>query len=112
MTKHQRYLKNMLVEIKKLGYQVRICQLQPCGYGGPQAWPRLCILAALKCPYLPKIPVKTHGEGTSMGHLTVRDANQSMKHRKVMVEFVSTPSLTDRYLERQEVIQANHWLLR
>ena len=72
--KNHHYVKNIVVGLMKLGYQVRFCKLNACDYGDPQARPRLIFFAAQRCAYLPSLPSKTHGPGTMMDFVTVEDA--------------------------------------
>lgn len=88
--KHQHYLRTMLVDLMKLGYQVRCCQLQASEFGDAQDRPRLFIFAAKRCAYLPDRPHATHGKGTSMDIVTVEDAmtglSSSMTHANESTE--------------------------
>ena len=72
--KHLHYVKTILVELMKLGYQVRCCSLKACDYGDPQSRQRLFIFAAKSSVILPSIPPKTHGPGLQQPYITVGDA--------------------------------------
>jgi DNA (cytosine-5)-methyltransferase 1 len=72
--KNQHYLKNLLVGLLKLGYQVRCTKLRACDYGDPQKRERFFIFAALKAAILPGIPHKTHGDDIGQPYVTVREA--------------------------------------
>eukprot|EP00797_Seminavis_robusta_P020738 Sro319_g116290.1 methyltransferase 1 (298) ;mRNA; r:44201-45094 len=74
-SKNIHYLKNILIKLLRIGYQVRCCKLEACDFGDPQKRPRIFIFAARREAYLPLIPEKTHSLGTfSTSQVTVRDA--------------------------------------
>lgn len=74
--KHQHYLKNIIVALLELGYQVRCCKLDACNYGDPQTRPRLFLFASRHNVPLPCVPPQTHGDPESglLPHVTVEDA--------------------------------------
>jgi DNA (cytosine-5)-methyltransferase 1 len=78
--KHLHYLKNILVELMKLGYQVRCSRLVACDYGDPQARPRIFLFAARHNVPLPMLPQKTHGTGIGqLPFVTVKDALEDLR---------------------------------
>lgn len=73
--KHIHYVKNLVKELMKLGYQVRCAPLKACDFGDPQKRPRFFIFASLKSAPPPIIPIKTHGnEHDLLPFVTVKDA--------------------------------------
>jgi DNA (cytosine-5)-methyltransferase 1 len=75
--KNRHYLKTLLVDLMKLGYQVRCTKLRALDYGDPQKRERLFIFAAQKAGILPSIPAKTHGNDRTLHqhpYVTVREA--------------------------------------
>jgi DNA (cytosine-5)-methyltransferase 1 len=75
--KNRYYLKTLLVDLMKLGYQVRCTKLTALDYGDPQKRERLFIFAAHKAAILPGIPPKTHGNESTLHqhpYTTVREA--------------------------------------
>lgn len=73
--KNIQYLKKILSELLKLGYQVRCSCLRACDYGDPQKRPRIIILAARNFALLPSLPEPTHGSKShQLPFVTARDA--------------------------------------
>lgn len=75
--KNRHYLKTLLVDLMKLGYQVRCTKLTALDYGDPQKRERLFIFAAHKAAILPGIPPKTHGNDSTLHqqpYVTAREA--------------------------------------
>ena len=60
--KHKHYLKTIVRDLIKLGYQVRVRVLRACDYGDPQTRKRLIIFASHNSAPIPIIPPITHGE--------------------------------------------------
>ena len=74
--KYQPYIRKILTELMKLGYQVRCCKLMACDYGDPQKRPRLFFFASKQHVPLPMVPPKTHGDPDCglLPYVTVADA--------------------------------------
>eukprot|EP00977_Amphora_coffeiformis_P003467 scaffold640_cov166-Amphora_coffeaeformis.AAC.3 len=73
--KHVHYLKNIVKELMKLDYQVRVTELRACHYGSAQIRPRMILFATHRSAPAPRIPPKTHGEGDDLlPFVTVEDA--------------------------------------
>lgn len=73
--KHLHYVKNIVKELLKLGYQIRCASLKACDYGDPQKRPRFFIFVSHKSCPPPSIPKKTHGDDPDLlPFVTVKDA--------------------------------------
>ncbi|KAL3940726.1 MAG: hypothetical protein SGARI_000863 [Bacillariaceae sp.] len=60
------YLKKILLDCIRLGYQVRVKVLKSSAYGDPQERPRLIIIAAKNFVPMPDHPAPTHGKARSL----------------------------------------------
>jgi hypothetical protein len=73
--KHVHYIKNIVKELMKLGYQVRCATLKACDYGDPQKRPRFFIFVSKGSAPPPIIPMKTHGnEPHLLPFVTVKES--------------------------------------
>jgi DNA (cytosine-5)-methyltransferase 1 len=88
---HIRYLKNIMKEIFRLGYQVRCDVLRACDYGDPQNRQRFFIIATHPSAPPPVFPPKTHGDGPDLlPFVTVKDALTGLEAHHPNMEGVST----------------------
>jgi DNA (cytosine-5)-methyltransferase 1 len=71
MKKHRKYLRQIVLELLEIGYQVRYCIMNASEYGDPQYRNRLFLFVARNDIPLPNVPSPTHGEGL-LPKLTVR----------------------------------------
>lgn len=79
--KHLHYIKNIVKELMKLGYQVRCATLKACDYGDPQKRPRFFMFISKSSAPPPLIPVKTHGdEPHLLPFVTVKDALSGLEN--------------------------------
>jgi DNA (cytosine-5)-methyltransferase 1 len=88
---HIRYLKNIVKELLKLGYQVRCARLQACDYGDPQKRARLFLVATHRSTPPPRIPPKSHGDDPDLlPYVTVKDALAGLQGCHPNMEGAST----------------------
>lgn len=81
--KHMHYLLQIVSDLLRLDYQVRVCTLRASDYGDPQKRPRLFIFASDKETPLPAVPPKTHGPGLGLIPFTaVQDALEPLLNNR------------------------------
>ena len=75
--KNVHYMKNIAMEIFKLGYQVRCTVLHACDFGDPQRRPRFFMFISKNTVPLPSLPAKSHGDANSSylwPYVTIKEA--------------------------------------
>ena len=64
--KNVHYLKTIVKELLRLGYQVRVVEVRSCDYGSPQIRPRIVLSATFRSAPRPQLPAKTHGDSDGL----------------------------------------------
>lgn len=79
--KHIHYIKNIVKELMKLGYQVRCATLKACDYGDPQKRPRSFMFVSKDSAPPPIVPTRTHGDDPHLlPYVTIKDALSTLSN--------------------------------